>query len=144
MSQLILPPNVRKLETASAVAKAAQTMERIAQMGAVGRLMTMLNNPSVPQSLKEDLREVLADLAAYEQHALNPTHALYLTGHRNLADMVTGHIHVWRSALQDKREYLKENSTVAEGEDEVDLSYVDHELAALTAIETCVDAALTK
>lgn len=70
MSQLILPPNVRKLETASAVAKAAQTMERIAQMGAVGRLMTMLNNPSVPQSLKEDLREVLADLAAFENVAI--------------------------------------------------------------------------
>lgn len=54
-------------------------------------------------------------------------------GHKNLADMVSTHIDVWREALTA----MHEESTMP-----CDMSYYAHELKALSEIEAAIKAEL--
>lgn len=56
-----------------------------------------------------------------------PADKAYLLGHKSFAEMMQGHIHVWRNALEAQRE-----ATISDGGDS---TFCSHELAALGAIE---------
>ena len=56
-------------------------------------------------------------------------------GHGSLAEMISGHIHSYRSALKFKRGHAKDSD---------DRSYVDHQLSALDDIEAACKAELAK
>lgn len=59
-------------------------------------------------------------------------------GHKNLAEMVSTHISVWRSALNS----LKEEAILGAFLECDDSAYYEHELKALNDIEAAVNAEL--
>lgn len=59
-------------------------------------------------------------------------------GHNSLAEMISTHIHVWRSALES----LKDEAIPGAFLETDDSAYYEHELKALAEIEAAVNAEL--
>lgn len=61
-------------------------------------------------------------------------------GHSSLAEMIAGHIHAWRSALQAQ----KDEAIVGAFLETDDSAYYEHELKALEDIENAVKQELSE
>lgn len=105
-------------------------MNKLSNLARMGVAHKAFGNP-IPQQAYD-----LIDLVEKAIPEFNPQLKVdkeVYKGHNTLADMISAHIHVWRSALNDRK---------GECFSESDREYYDHELKALADIEAAVNAEL--
>lgn len=107
-------------------------MKKISALARMGIAHRCFGNP-IPQEAY-DLIEATEKCV----EEFNPSPSVDFKGHSSLADMINGHICVWRAALEAQ----KEEAIIGAFLEVDDVTYYDHELKALREIENAVEQLL--